>query len=71
MSEKNFTATSYEGYMLKNAPKGQSFFTIKSDKSMTAFAKYHERKIKTERIVAISGIKKEPTAFALTKVTIL
>jgi hypothetical protein len=43
--------TSAEGWMLKNGMVGQTFFTEKNDKSMTAFAKYYKRKVKTERII--------------------
>jgi hypothetical protein len=63
--------TSAEGWMLKNGMVGQTFFTEKNDKSMTAFAKYYNRKVKTERIIAVTGDKIKPTAYSLTKVTIL
>jgi hypothetical protein len=63
--------TSVEGVMLKNGIVGQTFFTEKTDKSMTAFAKYYKRKIQTERIIAVTGDRKHPSAFALTKVTLL
>lgn len=63
--------TSFEGWALKNSNAGETFFTEKNDKSMTAFAKYYKRKIKTERIIAVTGDKVKPTAFSLTKVTLL
>ena len=48
MKEKNTSEAriSIEGYMLKNGREGSSFFTDKADKSMTAFAKYYNKKIK-------------------------
>lgn len=63
--------TSFEGWALKNANVGETFFTEKNDKSMTAFAKYYKRKIKTERIIAVTGDKVKPTAYSITKVTLL
>jgi hypothetical protein len=63
--------TSAEGWMLKNGIVGQTFFTEKNDKSMTAFAKYYKRKVKTERIIAVTGDKLKPTAYSLTKVTLI
>lgn len=60
-----------EGWMLKNAEVGDSFFTEKNDRSMTAIAKYYKKKIQTERIIAITGYRLKPSAFSLTKVTIL
>ncbi len=63
--------TSFEGWALKNAIAGDTFFTEKNDKSMTAFAKYYKRKIKTERIIAVTGDKLKPTAYSLTKVTLI
>lgn len=69
--EKIKSTTSIEGMMLKKGDAGQHFFTDKQDKSMTAFANYYKRKIKTERVIAITGFKQEPTAITLTKVTIL
>ena len=73
-NEKKATAkptTSFEGWALKNANVGDTFFTEKNDKSMTAFAKYYKRKIKTERIIAVTGDKVTPIAYSLTKVTLL
>ena len=63
--------TSVEGWMLKNAEVGDCFFTEKNDKSMTAFAKYYNRKVKTERVIAVTGFKTKPSAVSLTKVTLL
>ena len=70
-SKKNEARISIEGYMLKNGKEGASFYTDKLDKSMTAFAKYYDRKIKTERVIAITGEKTKPIAISLTKVTLL
>jgi hypothetical protein len=75
MEEKNRTTikqtSTAEGWMLKNGNVGQTFFTEKTDRSMTAFAKYYLRKVKTERIIAVTGDKLKPTAYSLTKVTLI
>ena len=59
MEEKNRTTikqtSTAEGWMLKNGNVGQTFFTEKTDRSMTAFAKYYLRKVKTERIIAVKA----------------
>lgn len=60
-----------ESYMLKKGYQGQSFYSEKSDKSMTALANHYKRKIKTERIIGILGHKQNPSVVKLTKVTIL
>lgn len=68
---RNKQATSAEGWMLKNGNVGQTFFTEKNDRSMTAFANYYNRKVKTERVIAVIGDKLKPTAYSLTKVTLI
>jgi hypothetical protein len=71
MKKEKIKSASIEGIMLKKGNEGDYFYTDKQDKSMTAFATYYKRKIKTERVIAITGYKQEPKALTLTKVTIL
>lgn len=63
--------TCCESWMLRHGKEGETFFTDKSDRSMTALAKYYDRKIQTERIIAVTGGKLKPAAYSVTRVTIL
>ncbi len=59
-----------EVFALHNLKSGQSFYTSKQDKDMTAIASYYKIKVKTERMVAIDTTRHEKIEF-ITKVTIL
>ena len=48
------TIKSQESLLLTVLKRGKYFFTIKSDKDMTALATYYNRRIKTERMFAIN-----------------
>lgn len=60
-----------ESWLMANGEKGTIFYSSKRDKSLTAIATYYKRRIKTERIIAVTGSKAIPTATNLTKVTLL
>jgi hypothetical protein len=61
----------YEAIFLKEGVKGFVFYSEKEDKNLTAQAYHYGRKIKTERIVAISTGKKDVQAKYILRVTIL
>jgi hypothetical protein len=60
------TPQSIESLMIKNYKAGQSFLSFKDDKHLQAFASYHGKKIKTERLIAINCNNKELQNFKLT-----
>jgi len=43
-----------ESIALLNLPKGRCFYSRKQDKDITAIASYYEKKVKTERLIAIN-----------------
>lgn len=43
-----------ESIGLMNLKKGQSFYTNKQDKDITAIASYYEKKVRTERLIVIN-----------------
>lgn len=45
---------SVESIALLNLSKGKSFYSPKQDKDITAIASYYEKKVKTERLIAIN-----------------
>ena len=57
-------------YFFKNGSVNDVLLTTAEDKTMTAYAVYYKRKIKTERMVTID-LSENPTANRITKVTIL
>jgi len=63
--------TTVESYLLLNCKEGDSFYTDKQDKEMTACAVFHQRKIITERLITITTGGKEPIAKYIVKVTLL
>lgn len=51
---KQRTPTSVESISLLNLKVGQSFYTEKQDKDVTAVASYYNKKIKTERLFVMN-----------------
>jgi hypothetical protein len=60
-----------ESWMIANGKSGQSFYTEKKDKTITALAVFHKRKVKTERLITITTGGKIPDAQYITKVTLM
>lgn len=60
-----------ESWMIKNGKIGKTFYSDKKDRHLTAIAVQHKRKIKTERLIAVTTWKKVPEAKQITKVTLL
>ena len=60
-----------EAFMMQMGHEGDSFYTEKRDKTITAYATYYKRKITTERVVVVVGDKASPTAYNMTKVTLV
>lgn len=68
---KKGTTTTLESWIIINGKDGDSFYTNKKDKDITALASYYNRKVHTERLVVIDGLKDNPTAKPITRVTLL
>lgn len=60
-----------ESWMIANGETGQSFYSPKMDKSLTAIATHHKRKILTERVLIVTSAKANPQVEPATKVTLL
>ena len=60
-----------ESWMIANAKPGESFYSDKLDRNLTAIAAHHNRKIKTERLIAVTTGKSIPKSKYITKVTLL
>ena len=60
-----------ESWMIANGKTGQQFYTEKLDRQITAIAVRLGRKVKTERVVAITSTKVAVPSVKLTKVTLL
>jgi hypothetical protein len=63
--------TTIESWMIANGKDFDVFYTTKKDKTITAAACHHGRKVHTERLIVISGDKEKPIATTLIKVTLL
>jgi hypothetical protein len=62
---------SMESFAIINGKPGDSFYTHKKDKDVTAIATYYKKKVSTERIIAISKKEDSPISTMITKVTLL
>jgi len=71
MGRTKHVPTTMEGWMIKFAAKGESFYTDKPDRVISAGASYNKRKVKTERLIVISGSQIKPIATTTTRVTLL
>jgi len=65
------TFENYESWAMENAKEGASIVSYKPTNTLTASAKYYNRKIETQCIVIIEGTTMQPFAVAATKVTFL
>jgi len=63
--------TTVESWMIANGKAGQSFYSDKEDKHLTAISSYHKRKIVTERLITITTGGKKPEAKYITKITLM
>lgn len=59
-----------ESYMMVNGKSGDSFYSDKQDKHLTAISTYYKRKIITERLITITTGGKKPKARYITKITL-
>lgn len=69
MGREKGAISSPDTFALKNLKKGQSFYTHKPDKDITAISSYHGVKVKTERMFALDA--NHSRIETLTKVTLL
>ncbi len=69
--EKRGRKLGMEGWMMINAKSRDFFYSEKPDKDLTAIACFYNRKITTERLIAVTTKKEEPKATQITKVTFL
>ena len=60
-----------ESIVLTNAEQFYVFYSSKTDRQLTALASAYNREIRTERVVVVDGNRTNPSAYPLTKVTIL
>ncbi len=60
-----------ESWVITNGNPGDTFYSEKTDRHLTAIASHRKRKIKTERIITITTGGKIPQAMYITKVIIL
>ncbi len=64
-------ARTLEAIIMSKLKKSSVFYSTKKDKDLTAIAAYCNRKIKTERLILVSGRNQQkPTAGSITKVTL-
>jgi hypothetical protein len=66
--------TTVETHLMKFCIVGDIFYTCKSDRHMRALAHQHGKKVRTERVVAVSQVnwgKKDATIEFITKVEIV
>jgi hypothetical protein len=61
----------YESWALSFGKPGDVFYTDKKLKTMTASAHYYKRKIQTECVTMVGGLRENPNVACVTKVTIL
>ena len=61
--------TSVESIALSNLKQGESFYTEKQDKDITAISSYYNKKVSTERLITVNPSTAE--AKKIVKVTIL
>lgn len=57
--------------MIANGKSGDSFYSHKKDRHLTAIASHHDRKIMTENLIIISDYLKTPKIDKITKVTLI
>jgi len=62
---------SLESQIIINGKPGDYFYTDKPDRHLTAIATYYKRKIKTERLIAVTSQSENPIAYKIVKATIL
>lgn len=60
-----------EGWMMANGKAEESFLSYKPAKDITTIATAYNRKVKTEKLVAVKGQGDFPEVFPITKVTLL
>lgn len=60
-----------ESWMIANGKMGNTFYSDKMDRHLTAIATHHKRKILTERLITITTGGKSPKSKYITKVTLL
>jgi len=61
----------FESWMIANGNTGEHFYSDKMDRHITAISTHHKRKVKTERLIAITTGGKTVVGKYITKVTLL
>lgn len=61
----------YEAWMLTYGKAGDEYYSNRSDRDITAKAFYYKRKVKTERVVILSGNLSELKTETAIRVTII
>jgi hypothetical protein len=57
-------------FMIVNGKKGDTFYTHKKNKDVTAIASYYDREVTTTRVINLEGNFNKPIVKTLTKVII-
>jgi hypothetical protein len=65
------TQKSIEGFMMRSGNVGQSFYSERKAKDITAIASVYKRKVSTESVIVMSYTRGEPEAKKILLVTIL
>ena len=68
--KKNIKPKDYERWMMENGKVGECFFTKKRTNYLTSLAHYLNRKITTEKLIAINSNRKELKAYYISKCTL-
>lgn len=71
MSRPFGTQSSLEGFMMNSGKVGQSFYTDRKAKDITAIASAYKRKVSTESVIVMNYTRSEPQAKKILLVTIL
>jgi hypothetical protein len=68
---RNKGQSTMESWMIANGKPGESFYSDKIDRHLTALSTHYQRKIITERLITITTGGKEPQSKYITKITLL
>ena len=68
---KEMKQRTLESWMIANGNAGDSFYSHKKDRHLTAIASHHNRKIMTENVMIITDYLTVPKTTKITKVILL
>lgn len=65
--KKKIKSNNYERWMMENGKVGECFFTKKATNNLTSISHYTNRKITTEKLIALNSNRKELKAYYIVK----